>query len=92
MKALIGKVVSTKMNKTVSVLIETQRLHPRYKKAVWRKKMYHVQDDLGVKEGQLVKIVETRPLSRTKKWKILSQVELKKQKTNLTKRKSSKKT
>jgi small subunit ribosomal protein S17 len=70
MKTFIGKVISTKMDKTAVVVIETKKAHPLYKKRVKKTKKYHVHDELGVKEGSLVSIVETRPISKTKKWKI----------------------
>jgi len=75
MKTFIGKVVSDKMEKTVVVSVESQRLHPLYKKVVRKKKKYHVHNDVGVKEGEMVKFVETRPISKTKRWKIVEIVE-----------------
>lgn len=70
MKTLVGKVVSAKMDKTAVVAVETKKAHPLYKKAVKRTKKYHAHDELGVEEGVQVKIVENRPLSKTKRWKI----------------------
>lgn len=74
MKTFIGKVVSAKMDKTAVVAVETKKAHPLYKKRVKKTKKYHAHDELGVKEGDLVKIVETRPRSSTKKWKIVEKV------------------
>ncbi|NRA90069.1 MAG: 30S ribosomal protein S17 [Simkaniaceae bacterium] len=64
-----GVVVSAKMNKTVTVNVERTISHPRYKKVVKRSKKYYAhneKDDL--KEGQRVRIQETRPLSKLKRW------------------------
>ncbi|HUS51965.1 MAG TPA: 30S ribosomal protein S17 [Candidatus Bathyarchaeia archaeon] len=70
MKMLVGKVISTKMDKTAVVAVETKKAHPLYKKAVKKTKKYHVHDELGVEEGAQVKIAENRPLSKTKRWRI----------------------
>jgi small subunit ribosomal protein S17 len=48
--------------------------HPLYKRIFTKKKKYHVHDELGVKEGDIVRFVETRPISKTKKWKIVEKV------------------
>ena len=64
-----GVVVSAKMNKTVTVNVERTISHPRYKKVVKRSRKYYAhneKDDL--KEGQRVRIQETRPLSKLKRW------------------------
>ena len=64
-----GVVVSAKMKKTVTVNVERTISHPRYKKVVKRSKKYYAhneKDDL--KEGQRVRIQETRPLSKLKRW------------------------
>ncbi|HUW21342.1 MAG TPA: 30S ribosomal protein S17 [Candidatus Bathyarchaeia archaeon] len=71
MKTLIGKVVSAKTEKTATVLIEHKRRHPVYKKVVKRSKKYPVHNDLGAKEGDKVTIIQTRPLSKTKKWRVI---------------------
>ena len=63
---LIGKVVSDKMDKTITVLVETQRKHPLYKKMVKYSKKYHAHDEKNeAKIGDTVKIVQTRPLAKT---------------------------
>lgn len=74
MKTFIGKVVSVRMDKTAVVAVETKKMHPLYKKSVKKTKKYHVHDEIGVKEGDKVLIVETRPMSSTKKWKIVEKV------------------
>lgn len=71
MKTFIGEVVSTKMDKTAVVVVETKKAHPLYKKRVKKTKKYHAHNELEVKEGDRVLIVETRPISKTKKWKIV---------------------
>jgi len=67
-----GLVVSNKMDKTVVVAIETKRVHPLYKKAIKVTKKYKVHDENNnCKIGDKVKIIETRPLSREKRWRIM---------------------
>lgn len=67
-----GKVVSDKMDKTVVVEVETLRRHPRYKKVVRYRKRFKAHDgENAAKEGDKVKIMETRPLSREKRWKVI---------------------
>lgn len=71
MKTLIGKVVSLKMVKTAVVGVETRRPHPFYKKIIRKTKKYKADTSgLTVKEQDKVEIVETRPLSKEKRWKI----------------------
>ncbi len=67
---LIGKVVSTKMNKTVLVEIERLVPHPLYRKRLKKTKKFKVHDEVGVKVGDKVKIVSTRPLSKDKYFKV----------------------
>lgn len=70
---LFGKVVSSKMCKTVVVLVERTVKHPMYGKYVTKSTKYHVHDEDGIcKEGDTVSIIETRPYSKTKKWKVSS--------------------
>ena len=71
MKKFIGRVVSVKMNKTAVVEVVRAKIHPLYHKRMEMKKRYPVQDDLGVQVGNQVKFGETRPISKTKRWKIL---------------------
>ena len=66
-KSLTGKVVSTKNNKTITVLVETYKKDPLYGKRVKSSKKYAVHDETNkAKVGDTVKIVETRPISKTK--------------------------
>lgn len=71
MRLFEGKVTSKKMDKTATVMVERKKVHRLYKKGVVVNKKYHVHDEVGVKVGDKVKIVETRPISKTKKWKII---------------------
>ncbi|MCP9887903.1 30S ribosomal protein S17 [Cyanobium sp. ATX 6A2] len=70
-KERVGTVVSDKMDKTVVVAVENRFPHPIYKKTVSRTKRYKVHDETnGCKVGDRVRITETRPLSRTKRWTV----------------------
>ena len=73
---LIGKVVSTKCDKKITVLVETHRKHPLYKKRVKYSKKYYAHDEKNVaKEGDTVLIQSTRPLSKTKRYELVKVVE-----------------
>nr|WP_311530552.1 30S ribosomal protein S17 [uncultured Ralstonia sp.] len=68
-RTLVGRVVSNKMDKTVTVLIENRVKHPLYGKYVVRSKKYHAHDEANqYNEGDKVEITESRPISRTKSW------------------------
>lgn len=68
---MIGRVVSDKAEKTVTVLVEGKKTHPLYKKSyVWSKK-YLVHDELGAKLGDVVSITPTRPISKRKHFKVI---------------------
>ncbi|MBI2855786.1 MAG: 30S ribosomal protein S17 [Chloroflexi bacterium] len=70
-KTRIGRVVSNKMDKTVVVAVEWRQPHPIYKKSVKRVTKFHAHDvDNRCKVGDLVSIMETRPLSKTKRWRV----------------------
>jgi len=70
-KTRIGRVISDKMEKTVVVAIEVPKRHPIYKKVVKRVVKYKVHDEKKQsKTGDLVKIVESRPLSKEKRWRL----------------------
>lgn len=70
MKIFTGKVVSTKMNKAATVVIERYRKHPLYGKILRRSTKIHVFNNLEAKEGDMVEIVETRPRSKTVNFQI----------------------
>ena len=75
-RTLIGKVVSDKRAKTVTVLIERRVKHPIYDKIVIRSSKYHAHDENGeYKLGDTVEITESRPLSKTKNWVVSRLVE-----------------
>lgn len=67
-RTLIGTVSSSKMEKTVTVLVERKVKHPLYGKYVVKSKKYHAHDELGCNEGDKVEIAESRPMSKTKSW------------------------
>ena len=70
-RPLIGRVVSDKMNKTVTVLVERRVKHPLYKKYIRRSTRIHAHDETDdCKVGDAVSIVQCRPLSRTKAWRV----------------------
>ena len=67
----VGRVVSDKMNKTVTVLVERRVKHPLYDKVVTKSAKYHAHDENNeCKTGDLVEIVATRKLSKTKAWRV----------------------
>jgi small subunit ribosomal protein S17 len=71
-----GTVVSSAMDKTIVVRVETVKPHPRYKKVVRRSTKFHAHDEGNVaKPGDVVRIVATRPLSKTKSWRLVEVVE-----------------
>ena len=71
-----GQVVSDKGDKTISVLIYRLMKHPKYKKYVRRKSVFKAHDEQNkAKTGDVVKISETRPMSKTKRWKLVEVVE-----------------
>jgi small subunit ribosomal protein S17 len=75
-RRMTGRVVSDKMDKTVTVLIERRVAHPFYGKVITRSKKYHAHDETNeCKAGDLVTIEECRPLSRTKSWRVTELVE-----------------
>ncbi len=74
-KILSGEVVSAKMQKTIIVRVEYQLRHPLYKRIVRRYSKFKVHDENGkAKVGDKVKIKETRPLSKDKRWTLLEVV------------------
>jgi small subunit ribosomal protein S17 len=75
-KVRLGTVISDKMNQTVVVQINTRKTHPLYKKTVRQRVKFKVHDEkneCGV--GDLVRITETRPLSKEKRWRVIEIVE-----------------
>jgi small subunit ribosomal protein S17 len=75
-QTVTGRVVSDKMNKTVTVLVERRAKHPIYGKVVIKSNKYHAHDESNeCKAGDLVEIQATRKLSKTKAWRVLRVVE-----------------
>lgn len=75
-RTLTGKVVSNKMDKSITVLIERRVKHPVYGKYITRSTKLHAHDENNVcKEGDVVTIAETRPISKTKAWALVAVVE-----------------
>lgn len=75
-RALTGRVVSDKMDKTVTVLVERRVKHPLYGKVIRLSKKYHAHDENNeCHEGDLVVIEECRPISKTKAWRVTKLVE-----------------
>lgn len=71
-RVLQGSVVSDKMQKTVVVAVERRTQHPLYKKVITRTKKYHAHDETNeCNLGDLVRIEEARPYSRTKRWRVV---------------------
>ncbi len=70
-KTRIGRVISNKMDKTVVVAVETLKRHPLYKKSIKRTVKYKAHDEKKqCGEGDIVRIVETRPISKEKHWRV----------------------
>ena len=75
-RQLVGRVVSDKMQKTVTVLVERRVKHPLYGKFITRSSRFHAHDEAReCKEGDLVLIEECRPIARTKSWRVIELVE-----------------
>jgi small subunit ribosomal protein S17 len=75
-RQLTGRVVSDKMDKTVTVLVERKVKHPLYGKVIRRSNKFHAHDENNdYREGDVVIIEESRPLSRTKTWKVVELIE-----------------
>jgi small subunit ribosomal protein S17 len=72
----VGRVVSDKRSKTITVLVERRVIHELYGKIVGRSRKYHAHDEKGeYKMGDLVEIAETRPISKTKSWVVTKLLE-----------------
>ena len=75
-RTLVGKVVSDKRAKTVTVLVERRTAHELYGKIVAKSRKYHAHDEKGeYKMGDLVEIAETRPITKTKNWVVTKLLE-----------------
>ena len=71
-KTLIGKVVKDKNDKTIVVLVKRKFIHPFFKKVITTSKKYHAHDEKNkFKKGDVVKIIESKPISKLKTWEVL---------------------
>src|SRR5262245_63319978 len=74
-KILLGEVVSNRMHKTITVQVERRVRHPMYERVIKRSKKFHAHDEHNQCQiGDIVRIIETRPLSKTKCWRLLEVV------------------
>jgi small subunit ribosomal protein S17 len=71
----VGLVTSDKMQKTVTVRVERQVRHPKYRRYIRRRSKFLAHDELGAHTGDIVRIVETRPLSARKRWRVVEIVQ-----------------
>ena len=71
----VGLVTSDKMTKTVVVRVERQVRHPKYKRYIRRRTKFMAHDEIGAHIGDIVRIVETRPLSARKRWRVVEIVQ-----------------
>jgi small subunit ribosomal protein S17 len=75
-KERIGVVVSNKMDKTIVVSVERKQRHPKYGKFIKRTKKFYAHDENNeCSQGDIVRIMETRPLSKTKRWRLVEIIE-----------------
>jgi small subunit ribosomal protein S17 len=71
-KTVTGTVVSDKMDKTVTVLVQRRLRHPLYRKFVTKSRKYHAHDEANeCHAGDMVRLMESRPLSRLKRWRVV---------------------
>jgi len=68
---MTGRVISVKLQKTATVLVERIATHPLYKKTFTRTKKYLVDDLVGVKTGDIVEIIQCKPISKNKHWRVV---------------------
>jgi small subunit ribosomal protein S17 len=80
-KIFTGTVVSTKMNKVAVIEVTRRKKHRLYPKTLKRTKKFHVANDSGAKVGDIVNFEETRPISKTVHWRIISQSPIQEQST-----------
>lgn len=75
-KTFTGIVVSDMMDKTVTVRVSSRQLHPLYKKYITRSKKYKAHDEINdAREGDTVRIIESRPVSKDKRWRLMEIIE-----------------
>jgi small subunit ribosomal protein S17 len=71
----VGLVTSDKMTKTVVVRVERQVRHPKYKRYIRRRSKFMAHDEMGAHTGDIVRIIETRPMSARKRWRVVEIVQ-----------------
>ncbi len=74
-KVRVGVVVSDARDKTVTVVVPTSFKHPQYDKVVRRSSKFHAHDELESRNGDTVRIMETKPISKQKRWRVVEIVE-----------------
>ncbi len=74
MTIFTGKVISNKTAQTLTVVVRRQARHPLYGKSITKTKKYHVHDTIGVEVGAEVKFTPCKPISKTKRWKVVEVV------------------
>lgn len=75
-KERVGVVTSNKMDKTITVVIERRKMHPLYGKFIKQTKKFHAHDEKNeCQVGDIVRIMETRPLSKLKRWRLVEIIE-----------------
>lgn len=75
-KVYVGRVISDKMDKTITVEIPTRKQHPKYRKRIVRSTKLTAHDENNIaKDGDLVEIMETKPISKTKRFRLVKVVE-----------------
>lgn len=74
LRLMIGRVISTKLKNTATVLVVRVAMHPLYKKTFKQSKKYLAHDSIGVKDGDLVEVINCKPMSRKKSWQIVKVV------------------
>jgi len=70
-RTIEGRVISNKMQKTVTILVERQIKHGLYGKFIRRSTKLHAHDEQGCQEGDVVRVAECRPMSKTKNWRVV---------------------
>lgn len=73
-RTTVGKVISNKMDKTIVVLVERKVRHPKYGKFTKKSTKIHAHCEESLNEGDMVRIAETRPVSKTKSWKFVERI------------------
>lgn len=90
MRTIQGTVVSTKMDKTIVVAVVTEKSHPKYQKKFKTTKKFYAHDEKGAaQEGDIVTIIETKPLSKLKRWTVVEEKSSLKEDSSVTETKTA---